>query len=222
MAKKMKRRPAVFLDRDGTLIHDADYLSRPSQVRFFPDTVKALKLLKKAGYRLFVVSNQSGVARGYFTEGSVRRVQAHLRARLRARGVRLDGLFYCPHYPGGKVKSLGHACTCRKPSPGMVRQAAKRFPLDLKGSFVVGDKMDDLILARKAGLAGSVLVRTGKGRESAKRLAAHPLKDAVTAPGLYAAALWIASFPSSAPGRPSFAEAAPGKPLSGRPKRKHE
>src|SRR6185295_15594036 len=123
------RKPAVFLDRDGTLIHDVGYLNRLSQVKLFPRTAEALKLLRSAGFSLFVVSNQSGVARGYFPESSVRKAHRRVQALLKSRGARIDGFFYCPHYPQGKVKSLSRACSCRKPEPGMVKEAAKRYKL---------------------------------------------------------------------------------------------
>ena len=191
MTKKIKLRPAVFLDRDGTLIHDADFLSRPSQIKLFKGSVRALKLLRQAGFYLFIVSNQSGVARGYFPESSVREVHRHIQALLKSKGTRIDRFFYCPHYPQGKVKSLSRVCRCRKPSPGMVRDASKRYPVDLSRSYVVGDKMDDLLLAGRARLAGGILVRTGKGRQSEKQLKAHPLRYAVVTAGLLGAAKWI-------------------------------
>jgi len=183
-----KRHPAVFLDRDGTMIHDVGYLNHHSQIRLFPQTVPALKLLRQAGFRLFVVTNQSGVARGLFPESSVRRTHQKLKAMLKAKGTRVDGFFYCPHHPQGKVKSLGKACDCRKPSPGMVKQAARKEPLDLKNSYVVGDKIDDLLLAKKARLAGAFLVRTGKGRRSEKEMTGKGLSQSRVVPNILSAA----------------------------------
>src|SRR5258708_3509777 len=179
MAKKMVRRPAVFLDRDGTRIHDAGFLSRPSEVKLFPGSAEALRLLRGAGYRLFVVSNQSGVARGYFQEGSVKIANRRTQSLLKAKGARIDHFFYCPHYPQGKVKSLAIVCDCRKPNPGMIKKAARLYPLDLKRSYVVGDKIDDLMLARKARVAAGILVRTGKGRRSEKKLTSTKLGKSV-------------------------------------------
>ena len=191
MARSLIKRPAVFLDRDGTLIHDMDFLSRPSQIKLFKGSVEALKLLRRAGFYLFIVSNQSGVARGYFPESSVWKVHRRIQILLKSNGARIDRFFYCPHYPKGKVKSLSRVCACRKPSPGMVREASKRYPIDLNRSYVVGDKMDDLLLAGRARLAGGILVRTGKGRQSEKQLKAHPLRYAVVTAGLLGAAKWI-------------------------------
>jgi len=171
-------------------MRDLGYLSDPAKVRLFPRTAKALKLLGAAGYRLIVLTNQSGVARGHFPLSAVGRVNASFRKRLRARGAQLDAVFYCPHFPGGSVKSFSKRCGCRKPAPGMVRQACRRFPLDLKRSWMVGDKLDDLRLARKACLAGAVLVRTGNGRKSAARLTG-PLRKVPQAGDILAAARWI-------------------------------
>jgi D-glycero-D-manno-heptose 1,7-bisphosphate phosphatase len=161
-------RPAVFFDRDGTLIVDKNYLSKPEEVELIPGAAEAIRILRDVGYRVYVVSNQSGVARGYFSEASVRRVTSHLRALLAAQGARLDGFFHCPHHPQGTVARYRKDCRCRKPGPGMVEAAARRHPLDLRRSFIVGDKIDDLSTARAAGLAGGILVLTGYGKKSRK------------------------------------------------------
>lgn len=190
---KGPKRPAVFLDRDGTLIHDVGYLNHHSQIKLFKQTVPALKLLRQAGFRLIVVSNQSGVARGLFLESSVKETHRKLQAMLKAKGARIDAFFYCPHHPGGKVKSLSKVCRCRKPAPGMVEQAARRLPLDLKKSYVVGDKMDDVLLSQRAHLAGGILVRTGKGRKSEKELVRKKLKKRWVAPHVLSAARRIVS-----------------------------
>jgi D-glycero-D-manno-heptose 1,7-bisphosphate phosphatase len=166
---KMKR-PAVFLDRDGTLMRDLGYLSDARKIHLFKGAVPALKLLKKAGYRILVVTNQSGVARGYFPQKAVRAVHRRLQELLGRRGARVDAFFYCPHYPDGKVESLSMRCTCRKPRPGMVRMAASRYPLDLRRSWMVGDKLEDLKLARNAGFEGAFLVLTGNGRRVLRSL----------------------------------------------------
>ncbi|HTC20257.1 MAG TPA: HAD family hydrolase [bacterium] len=181
----------MFLDRDGTLIADAEYLSRPSQIKLFSNSPEALKRLREAGFYLFVVSNQSGVARGYFPESMVRKVHQKLQQMLKAKGARIDAFFYCPHYPDGSVKAFAKVCDCRKPAIGMVKQAARQYPIDLKRSYVVGDKMDDLLLARKAKLAGGLLVRTGNGRMSEKKLKATPLPRTSVVSDILGAARWI-------------------------------
>jgi D-glycero-D-manno-heptose 1,7-bisphosphate phosphatase len=191
MKRNSSKKPAVFLDRDGTLIHDTGYLNRLSQIKLFPQTVPALKLLRKAGFYLFVVSNQSGVARGYFRESMVKKTNQAIQALLKSKGAGIDRFFYCPHHPQGKVKSFSKACGCRKPRPGMVKEAAKKFPIDLKKSYVVGDKVDDLLLAQRARLAGGLLVRTGEGRRSEKKMAAQGVKRAMIVPNLLQAAKQI-------------------------------
>jgi D-glycero-D-manno-heptose 1,7-bisphosphate phosphatase len=186
-----RKRTAVFLDRDGTLIPDMGYLNQISQVRLFPGTARALKLLHRAGFYLFVVTNQSGVARGYFPESLVKQANRKVQSLLKAKDAGVERFFYCPHHPQGKVKSLRKACSCRKPKPGMVRQAAQRYPLDLKRSYVVGDKIDDLLLARNAKVAGGILVRTGNGRKSEKKLISAGLKGTVVVSNILKAAKWI-------------------------------
>ncbi len=179
------------MDRDGTLIRDLGYLSDPAQVRLFAGSASALKVLRKAGFYLFILTNQSGVARGYFTENQVRKTHQRLRSLLARKGVKIDGFFYCPHHPRGKVKSLRRVCDCRKPKTGMVRQALRRFPVDLKKSYMVGDKIDDLLLARNAGMAKGLLVRTGNGRESEKELKARKFSSGVVVANIARASEWI-------------------------------
>ncbi|HXL72130.1 MAG TPA: HAD family hydrolase [bacterium] len=193
MRRKLKKRPAVFFDRDGTLIKDVGYLKHSAQVKLFSQTVWVLKILRKAGFYLFVVTNQSGVARGYFSEAEVKKVHQKIRLMLKAQGAKIDAFFYCPHHPQGKVKSLSKICNCRKPSPGMVKQALRRYPIDLKKSYAVGDKLDDVLLARNAKLAAGLLVRTGNGRKSERELKERKLKNSVVVSNLTQAAKWILS-----------------------------
>jgi D-glycero-D-manno-heptose 1,7-bisphosphate phosphatase len=155
-------RPAVFLDRDGTLIEERGYLDRLDSIEPFPSTPEALRLLKDAGYALVVVTNQAGVARGFFDEPFVQEAHRHLAALLARHGIVLDGYYYCPHHPEGMVDTYRRACRCRKPGPGMVEQAAADLDLDVARSFVIGDKWLDIELAKNAGARG-ILVRTGYG-----------------------------------------------------------
>ncbi len=189
--KKTLNRPAVFLDRDGTLIPDMGYLSNPSHVKLYRGTAEALRLLRQAGFHLFVVTNQSGVARGYFPESTVKVVHRKLQALLRAEGAAVDTFFYCPHYETGKIKRYSRVCDCRKPKTGMVKQALKKCPVDLKHSYVVGDKIDDLQLARNAKVAQGILVRTGNGHMSEKRLKIAPLAKSIVVSDVLRAAQWI-------------------------------
>jgi len=162
--------PAVFLDRDGTMVRDAGFLSRMDDLEWYPWTIDAVRLLNRAGFLVCVTSNQGGVGLGYFPERFVRDVHDAMTATLRAAGARVDGWFYCPHYPSAKLPEFRIDCDCRKPKPGMIHQAAARLPIDLRRSFVVGDKAADIGLARNAGVRG-VLVRTGAG---SAELVRHP------------------------------------------------
>ncbi len=148
-------RPALFLDRDGVVIADADYLSDPVGVRILPVVPEALARARAAGFLLIGVSNQSGIGRGYFTEDDFHLVMTRLDADLAARGAAFDSFHYCPHAPDEK-------CRCRKPLPGMLEEARKLFPLDLARSWMVGDKTSDIAFGRQGGL-GAILVRTGYG-----------------------------------------------------------
>jgi len=189
LRSKRASRPAVFFDRDGTLIHDRDYLSDPGGVKLLSGAARAVRLLKAAGYRVFVVSNQSGVARGYFTVAAARRVERRFKRLLAAQGARLDGYFFCPHHPEGKIRRYKKRCACRKPAPGMVKMALQNHAVALKASYVVGDKADDVLLARRAGLKAGLLVLTGYGRKSRRGL-----KSAGSAPvvaNALAAAMYI-------------------------------
>ena len=149
------RNRAVFLDRDGVVIEDAHYLRRAAQLRLIPGAARAIARLRGAGFKVVIVSNQSGVARGYLTLTALRGIHRLLRKRLLAGGARLDALYFCPHRPS-------RACACRKPALGMLKAAQKRFRLDLKRSYFVGDTTTDILTARRAGCT-AVLVRTGKG-----------------------------------------------------------
>jgi histidinol-phosphate phosphatase family protein len=152
-------KPAIFLDRDGTLIEERHYLSEPAQVALFPGVIEALALLASAGYALVIVTNQSGIGRGLFTDSQLEAVHRHLEELLAAGGVRLDGIYHCPHAPH-------QACDCRKPLPGLARRACAELDLDPARSFVIGDKPADVSLAARIG-ASPILVLTGYGQESA-------------------------------------------------------
>ncbi len=162
-------RPAVFLDRDGTLIREVGYLRHPDQVELLPDTVPALRRLQACGYRLIVVSNQSGVARGYFTEAEVNAVHRHLQNLFEQEGISIDAFYYCPHHPEGSVAAYRQECRCRKPSPGMIEQATRDFAIDLSHSAVIGDKASDILLGKQLGLT-TILVLTGYGKETLRKM----------------------------------------------------
>jgi D-glycero-D-manno-heptose 1,7-bisphosphate phosphatase len=145
-----KTGPAVFLDRDGTLIHEAEYLKDTKDLRIFKGTAKAVKKLNDNNIPAIMVSNQSGVARGYFDENNVRTLNNYLNELLGAENAQLDGFYYCPHHKKGTVEKYAIDCDCRKPKTGMIDQALKDFSnIDLKQSYVVGDKPLDILLANK-------------------------------------------------------------------------
>jgi len=179
----LSRPRAIFLDRDGTLIQEKEYLHRPEEVAILPGAGAALRRLRKAGFRLFIVSNQSGVGRGWFTLDDVAKVNARLAADLARDGARFDKIYIAPEAPDQPSRG-------RKPSPQFLLDAREEFGLRLEESFLVGDKMMDLECGWNAGVRKSILVRTGYGREVEKsgdpRLAAAVIVD-----DLPAAAAWI-------------------------------
>jgi D-glycero-D-manno-heptose 1,7-bisphosphate phosphatase len=182
--------PAVFLDRDGTMIHDVGYLGRLADLRWFPYTAETVRLLKRAGFLVFVTTNQGGIGLGYYTEAFVLDLHARMQATLEAAGAGADGWFYCPHHPLAAVEALRIDCACRKPRAGMIEQAAARFAIDRAASFVVGDKLADVQMAEAAGLRG-VLVRTGYGEEVTAAHGGDVPGAAHVAPDLAAATAWM-------------------------------
>ncbi|WP_396624132.1 D-glycero-alpha-D-manno-heptose-1,7-bisphosphate 7-phosphatase [Luteitalea sp.] len=182
--------PAVFLDRDGTLIEEAGYLDSLDRIALIPSAVDALRVLARAGFRLVVVTNQSGIALGLFDEAFVRRTHDALDARLQAGGARIDGWYFCPHHPAGQVPELTMTCACRKPGPALPRQAAADLGLDLSRSWMIGDRWGDVQLASSAAMAGGLLVRTGYGR-SAEARPTSGVTAACIADDLMDAAGWI-------------------------------
>lgn len=154
-------RAAVFLDRDGTVIEHVHYLSDPARVRLLPGAAGALRRLRAAGFALVVVTNQSGIARGMYTEDRLGDVHEAMGRQLAAEGVALDGVYFCPEAPAGDdPTAVDHPD--RKPGPGMLLRAGRELGLDLGGSWMVGDMVSDALAGRNAGCRGSVLVRTGK------------------------------------------------------------
>lgn len=174
---------AVFLDRDGTLIAERNYLSKIEDVVIFPGAAPALKRLQDAGFKLFIVSNQSGVGRGYFTLADVERINRHINDAFGREGVHFEKIYVAPEAP--EQPSRG-----RKPSPQFLFDAHDEFGLDLSSSYVIGDKLIDLECGWNAGLRKSLLVRTGYGAEL-ERASAPKLAAAVIVDDLPAAAEWI-------------------------------
>ena len=181
--------PAVFLDRDGTLIEESGYLDRLERLAFFPFTADAVRLLNRAGLAVVVVSNQSGVARGLLTEAFVAQTHQFITERLEQGGAKIDAFYYCPHHPDGIVDEYRQRCDCRKPLPGLLRKAARDLGLDLRRSFAVGDRWPDLGAGEAVG-ARRVLVRTGHGRITEAAADQYAAPDAVT-DNLVEAVSWI-------------------------------
>jgi D-glycero-D-manno-heptose 1,7-bisphosphate phosphatase len=151
---------AVFLDKDGTLIEDVPYNVDPERIRLMSGAAEGLQRLHRAGFRLIVVSNQSGVARGLFAEDALTAVEARLRTLLAEVGIPLAGFYTCPHLPEGCVPAYTRACDCRKPEPGLIRRAAREHAVDLTRSWMVGDILNDIEAGRRAGCR-TVLVDNG-------------------------------------------------------------
>lgn len=154
-------RRAVFLDRDGVICAERGYLHRREDFVFLPGVLDGLRLLAEHGYLLTVVTNQSGIARGYFTEEDYAALTRHMLDELEQAGIRLAGIRHCPHLPGAKVAQFRQACQCRKPEPGMVQDLARDLDLDLAASVLVGDKASDVQAGRAAGVGHCMLVRSG-------------------------------------------------------------
>jgi histidinol-phosphate phosphatase family protein len=175
---------AVFLDKDGTLVEDVPYNVDPSLIRLTPGAARSLALLRSATFKLIVISNQSGVARGLFPESALAAVETRLRALLRQAGAELDGFYYCPHHPEGSQPAYAIACDCRKPSPGLILRAAAEHAVEPSQSWFIGDILHDVEAGRRAGCR-TILI--DNGNETEWQLS--PLRQPdFTAPDLAAAA----------------------------------
>ncbi len=153
---------AVFLDRDGTVNEEVGYLHNLEDLRLIPGASAAIKRLNETGMKVILVTNQSGIARGYFSESLLLDIHARLKKMLLEEGARLDAIYYCPHHPSAGNSNFTKECDCRKPRTGLIDRAARDLKIDVKQSFVVGDKWSDVELGQRAG-AHSILVRTGYG-----------------------------------------------------------
>jgi D-glycero-D-manno-heptose 1,7-bisphosphate phosphatase len=159
-------RPAVFLDRDGTIIHERGYLERLEHLDIFPWTGDALRLLKRAGFTTVVVTNQSAIARGLIDEAFLNHVHQTIDRRLASSGGGIDRYYFCPHFPKSKIERFQQICGCRKPAPGLIEQACREMDLDPARSVMVGDRWTDVACGRAAGTR-TVLIRSGHGLSEA-------------------------------------------------------
>lgn len=171
----------MFLDRDGTINEEVNFISRPDQLVLIPGAAEAVRLLNDRGFLICVISNQSGIARGYLTEDDLVPIHARLNDELRQAGAHLDRISYCPHHPTEGLPPYNITCRCRKPATGMLEDAARDLDIDLGRSFLVGDRLADIEAGKRAG-ATAILVLTGYGRQALSELkrdgAAQP--DCVT------------------------------------------
>jgi D-glycero-D-manno-heptose 1,7-bisphosphate phosphatase len=188
-------RRAVFIDRDGTLVEEAGYLSSLERLVFFPYTVDAVRQLNRAGFVVVVITNQAGIARGIVTEDFVAEAHRHISARLEAGRARIDAYYHCPHHPDGIVEPLRIACECRKPKPGLIRRAAEDLDIDLAGSFTIGDRWHDVQAGRASGTS-TVLVRTGYGRQEEQKRRDGISADAIVDNLAAAAGVILSASPS--------------------------
>lgn len=155
-----------FLDRDGVIIEDENYLADPAQARLCPGCAEAFKRIADAGYRIIVTSNQSGIARGYFSWKEVKAVETRIEELLAKEGApKPDAWYYCPHHPKGILPEYAQDCSCRKPKPGLLIQAGREHEVDFPHSYMIGDKLSDLKAAYAAGCRSGALVLTGHGGE---------------------------------------------------------
>ena len=172
------------------MIHEAGYLSRLDDLRWFPWTTEAIRLLNRAGFVVCVTTNQGGIGLGFFTEAFVAELHGRMTETLETGGAHVDGWFYCPHHPSAIVETLRVDCDCRKPRPGMINQAVARLGIDPARSFVIGDKVIDVGLATSAG-ARVILVKTGYGEEVVRAHGGEVPGASYIASDLMAAVAWI-------------------------------
>jgi len=185
------KKPAVFIDRDGTINEQRGYINHISRFKIIPGVEDAIRLLNQNNFLAIVVSNQSGVARGFYPIELVHEVHALMKQLLEENGSFLDAIFFCPHHPDGVIPEYTRKCDCRKPGTGLIDQACKSFDIDLSNSYVVGDLYSDMELAERAGVRG-ILVKTGYGLgEIEYTLPTKPRKPLYVAENLLDAVNWI-------------------------------
>jgi len=175
------------LDRDGTINREINYLHRVEDLRLLPKTADALNILRKCGFKIIVISNQSGIARGIFTEKQLHIIQNEIIRRLKRKGIIIDNFYNCPHHPEGINRKYSIKCNCRKPAPGLFQKAVKDFGIDPSISWAIGDRIRDLEGAVNIGCK-SILVMTGYGKKELKNKNSWPIQPDYIAGNLYNAA----------------------------------
>ena len=181
----------VFFDRDGTINQEIGYLYEIEKLSLIPGAARAIKRINDQGLAVVCISNQSGVARGYFSIDAVYKVNQRLQDLLQAGGAHLDGIYFCPHHPTEGKYPYRKACACRKPASGMLQIAASELAIDLSESYMAGDRLIDIQTAKTEGLK-SILVLTGYGQEEFEKIDKYPqLKPDIICPDIVAAVDWI-------------------------------
>jgi D-glycero-D-manno-heptose 1,7-bisphosphate phosphatase len=173
--RELRRRPAVFLDRDGTLNHDTGYVYRVADFRWLPGAVNAIRALNDSGYYVFVVTNQSGVARGLYDEAAICGLHDWMNEELRAAGARIDDMRYCPHHPDASIAAYRAVCRCRKPAAGMLLDLMEAWPVIQEESLMIGDRESDAAAGRAAGIASAIVPPGGLEGFVARLLAGCPI-----------------------------------------------
>ncbi|MBI3650506.1 MAG: D-glycero-beta-D-manno-heptose 1,7-bisphosphate 7-phosphatase [Acidobacteria bacterium] len=183
--KAASRKPqgAIFLDRDGTINEDIGYAAHPDELVIYPYAAEAIRRINEAGWKVIVITNQSGIARGLLDEAMLDKIHERLQAELAKDGAHLDAIYYCPHHPRIGDERFRQVCACRKPQIGMLERAAHEHGIDLATSLVIGDKASDINLASNAGAQG-VLVRTGYGNETLAHIERWPCYPSLVAENL--------------------------------------
>lgn len=186
----MSKHKAVFLDRDGTICEEVGYLHSIQQMRLIPRSAEAIRLLNEQGFKVVVVTNQSGIARGLIPEHSLIDIHGEMIRQLKEEGASIDAIYYCPHHPVEGSPPYLQECHCRKPATGLLEQAASDLDLDFSSSYMVGDHFSDVECGKKIGTRG-ILLLTGHGTQAMAGQNEWPFQPDYIAADLYAAVLWI-------------------------------
>ncbi|NMB10761.1 MAG: HAD family hydrolase [Firmicutes bacterium] len=187
--QQVQTRAAVFLDRDGTIIEEVNYLRDSAEVRIIPAAIEGLLILQEH-FPLVIITNQAGIARGYLDENQLDQIHGHLRALLAQSGISLAGIYYCPHHPQAGYPPYRRNCRCRKPKQGMLLAAAADLALDLSVSYTIGDKLSDIAAGKSAG-THTILVRTGYGKGHEHQISREGIFPDYISDDLLDAAAWI-------------------------------
>ncbi len=158
----VQKQKAIFLDRDGTINEEMGYINHPDRFKIFPFAAESIKIFNQSGFLVIIVTNQSGIARGYYTEDLVKNLHNHLMMEMQSKGARIDAIYYCPHHPTDGLAEYRKNCDCRKPKPGLILRAIQEHDISLTSSFAIGDRYQDIIMARQLNMKAA-LVLTGYG-----------------------------------------------------------